>query len=185
MCTSRSIPLILVSVLGLAGAAFASDAKNGLGAAVGLGQPISEGDIKPWNFTILPDGTNLPPGSGMATQGAQIFEEKCSACHGEGGKGASNPALITDQPLKGNGIEANKTIKNFWGNPTTLFGYIRQAMPWPAPRTLSDDQVYALVAYILAGNKLIDQNAVMDAKTLPKVKMPNRNNFIIRFPDLI
>ena len=185
MFTSRLIPLALVSALGLAGAAFASDAKNGLSASVGLGQPISEADIKPWNLTIMPDGTNLPPGSGIATQGAQIFAEKCAACHGQGGKGASNPALITDQPLNGKGIEANKTIKNFWGHPTTLFDYIRRAMPWPAPRTLTDDQVYALVAYILAGNKLIDPNAEMDAKTLPKVQMPNRKNFIIRFPDLI
>jgi cytochrome c len=175
----------VISALGLAGAALASDARNGLGEPVGLGQPISESDIKPWNLTIMPDGSNLPPGSGTAAAGAQIFDQQCAVCHGKGARGGRNPALITDLPLRGHGIEANKTIKNFWENPTTLFDYIRRAMPWPAPRTLTDDQVYSLVAYIFAGNKLIDQDAVMDAKTLPKVKMPNRGNFIIRFPNLI
>ena len=185
MSMSRMLPLLLASAISFGGAALASQAKNGLGAPVGLGQPITEQDVKPWNLTILPDGTNLPPGSGTASAGAQIFAQQCAACHGEGGKGAKNPALITDQPLKGHGIEANKTIKNFWEHPTVLFDYIRRAMPWPAPRTLTNDQVYALVAYILAGNKLIPQDETMDAKTLPKVKMPNAGNFIIRFPDLI
>jgi mono/diheme cytochrome c family protein len=134
---------------------------------------------------VLPDGTNLPPGSGTAAKGAVIFADQCAGCHGEGGKGGRNPALITDQPLTKGVIEANKTIKNFWAYSTTLFDYIRRAMPWPAPRTLTDDQVYSLVAYILAGNKLIGEDDVMNAETLPKVKMPNRDNFIVAFPDKI
>ena len=166
----------------LTGVAFAAD-KNGLGSSVGLGEKLSEADVKAWDISILPDGTNLPTGSGTAAQGAKIYEEKCMACHGENAKGATNPALITDAPLVG--IDANKTIKNFWAYPTTLFDYIRRAMPWPSPRTLTDDEVYALSAYILAGNKLIDANDVMNAQSLPKVKMPNRDNFIIRFPDRI
>jgi mono/diheme cytochrome c family protein len=185
MSTSKKLSLALVAVFGLGGVAFAADAKNGLGSTVGLGIPIAESDVQPWSYTILPDGTNLPPGSGAAAVGAKIYAEKCSSCHGVDAKGGSNPALITDLPLKGNGIEANKTIKNFWENPTTLFDYIRRAMPWPAPRTLTNDEVYALVSYILAGNNIIDKNAVMDAKTLPKVEMPNHGNFIIRFPDMI
>jgi cytochrome c len=185
MSTSKKLSLALVAALSIAGAALAADGRNGLGSPVGLGKPITESDIQPWNYTILPDGANLPPGSGVAEAGAKIFADKCAACHGEGGKGARNPALITDQPLKGNGIEANKTVKNFWENPTTLYDYVRRAMPWPAPRTLTNDEVYALVAYILAGNNIIDKNAVMDATTLPKVEMPNRGNFIIRFPNLI
>ena len=185
MFTSRTLCFALATAIGLAGAALASDAKNGLGAPVGLGQPITERDIQPWNYTILPDGANLPPGSGLAEAGATLFADKCSSCHGAGGKGASNPALITNQPLTRGNIEANKTIQNFWENPTTLYDYIRRAMPWPAPRTLTNDEVYALVAYILAGNNIIDQNAVMNAETLPKVQMPNRGNFIIRFPDMI
>jgi mono/diheme cytochrome c family protein len=176
-----------VAVLALcvgAGTVFAAE-KNGLGQPIGLGQKVTEGDIKAWDITILPDGTNLPPGSGTAAQGAKVYAEKCVACHGEGGKGGANAALISDLPLTGKGIEAFKTIKNFWANSTTIFDYVRRAMPWPNPRTLSDDEVYALTAFILAGNKLIGENDTVNADTLPKVKMPNRDNFIIKFPDKI
>ena len=174
-------------VTALAASALAADDKNGLGARPGLGQPITESDIKAWDITILPDGTNLPPGSGIASVGAKVFIDKgCSQCHGDGAKGGgSNAALITDYKMPPGDIFANKTIKNFWANSTTLFDYIRRAMPWPAPRTLTDEEVYALCAYILAGNKIIEENAVMDAKTLPQVKMPNRDNFILRFPERI
>jgi S-disulfanyl-L-cysteine oxidoreductase SoxD len=185
MSMSKTISLAAL-ILGSVSFYALADDTHGLGNRPNLGTPITESDIKPWDISILPDGTNLPPGSGTAEKGAKIYVEKgCNACHGDGGKGGSNPALITDKPLVGGGIEAAKTIKNFWGHPTTVFDYIRRAMPWPAPRTLSDDEVYSLVAYILAGNKLIDEKAVMDAKTLPQVKMPNRDNFIIRFPERI
>ena len=80
---------------------------------------------------------------------------------------------------------SNKTIANFWAYPTTLFDYVRRAMPWPTPHTLTDDEVYAVCAYLLASNELIPQDQVMDAQTLPKVKMPNHDNFIIKFPDRI
>jgi S-disulfanyl-L-cysteine oxidoreductase SoxD len=179
------VSLAALVALSLSSAAFADD-KNGLGNKVGLGKPITEADIKPWDITILPDGTNLPAGSGTAAVGAKLFSEKgCNACHGEGGTGGSNGAVITDVPLAGRGIEASKTIKNFWSNATTVFDFIRRAMPWPNPRTLSDDEVYALTAFILAGNKLIPPDAVMDAKSLPQVKMPNKDGFIIKFPDRI
>jgi cytochrome c len=152
----------------------------------GLGQPISEADIKAWNITILPDGTNLPPGSGTAAQGAKLFVEKgCVACHGEGAKGANAAALVGNPSLTANGIESNKTIANFWAYSTTLYDYIRRAMPWPQPRSLSNEETYSLVAYILSLNKIIGENDTMNAETLPKVKMPNRENFIVRFPDKI
>ena len=83
------------------------------------------------------------------------------------------------------GIASNKTIANFWAYPTTLFDYIRRAMPWPTPHTLTDDEVYAICAYLFAANKLIPQDQAMNAQTLPKVKMPNHDNFIIKFPDRI
>ena len=179
------VSLAALVAFSLSSVAYADD-KNGLGNKVGLGQPITESDIKPWDITILPDGTNLPPGSGTASVGAKLFSEKgCNACHGEGGTGGSNGAVISDVPLAGRGIEATKTIKNFWSNPTTVFDFIRRAMPWPSPRTLTDDEVYALTAFILSGNKLIPPDAVMDAKSLPQVKMPNKDGFIIKFPDRI
>jgi cytochrome c len=85
----------------------------------GLGKPISEADIKGWNITVLPDGTNLPPGSGTAAQGAAIFAQKCVGCHGEGGKGGSARALVGAPSITAAGIEAEKTIGNFWADPTT------------------------------------------------------------------
>jgi cytochrome c len=149
-----------------------------------LGKPIDEAAIAAWDISILPDGTGLPKGSGTPAQGAPIFAEKCSACHGENGKGGIASGLVSD--VKIDSISASqKTIKNFIGNSTTIFDFIRRAMPFQAPHSLTDDEVYALTAYILSENKLIGANDVMNAETLPKVKMPNRDNFIIRFPDRI
>ena len=186
MSISKILPIAAVLTLVVMPGVSAQDAKNGLGARPGLGVPITDADIKAWNITILPDGTNLPAGSGTAAVGAKLFIDKgCNQCHGDNAAGGKNAALITDQKLEPGDIFANKTIKNFWANSTTLFDYIRRAMPWPTPRTLSDDETYALTAYLLAGNKIIDEKTVMDAKSLPQVKMPNRDNFILRFPDRI
>jgi S-disulfanyl-L-cysteine oxidoreductase SoxD len=151
----------------------------------GLGKPIVESDIKQWDIAVLPDGTNLPAGSGTPAQGAKIFAEKCSACHGDAAKGGVAPyypALVGGQPLT-SGIDTVKTIANYYAYATTIFDYTRRAMPYNMPRSLTDDEVYALTAYILAQNKLIGDNDVMDAKTLPQVKMPNRDNFIMPYPD--
>ena len=151
-----------------------------------LGKPITDADIKPWDITVLPDGTNLPAGSGTAAQGAKLYVDKgCSLCHGPNGKGGPNPTLVGNPSLTADGIASTKTIANFWAWPTTLFDYIRRAMPWTSPHTLSDDEVYALCAYLFAANNLIPEDEVMNAQTLPKVKMPNHDNFIIKFPDRI
>ena len=167
-----------------AGAAFAQS----LGVqSPNIGKPLSEADIKAWDISVLPDGTNLPAGSGTSAQGAKIYAEKCVACHAEGGKGGGAPGagpLVGGAPLT-NGIDTAKTIANYYAYATTVFDYIRRAMPYNAPRSLADNEVYALTAYILSENKLIGASDVMDAQTLPKVKMPNHDNFIIRFPDRI
>jgi cytochrome c len=149
-----------------------------------LGKPIDEAAIAAWDISILPDGTGLPKGSGTPSQGAPIFAEKCAACHGDNGKGGEAAALVSDRELAGISA-AQKTIRNFWPYSTTIFDFIRRAMPAQMPHSLTDDEVYALTAYILVGNKLIGANDTMDAQSLPKVKMPNRDNFIIRFPDRI
>jgi mono/diheme cytochrome c family protein len=149
-----------------------------------LGKPIDEAAIAAWDISILPDGTGLPKGSGTPAQGAPIFAEKCAACHGDNGKGGEAAALVSDRELAGISA-AQKTIRNFWPYSTTIFDFIRRAMPAQMPHSLTDDEVYALTAYILAENKLIGANDTMDAQSLPKVKMPNRDNFIIRFPDRI
>ena len=170
---------ILAAVLLLAGVTEISSAETPR-----LGKPIDEAAIAYWDISIMPDGTGLPKGSGTPAQGAPIYAEKCSACHGDNGKGGIAAALVSDVRI--NSISASqKTIRNFIGDSTTIFDFIRRAMPFNAPRSLGDDEVYALTAYILAENKLIGANDVMNAETLPKVKMPNRENFIIRFPDRI
>jgi len=149
-----------------------------------LGKPIDETAIAAWDISILPDGTGLPKGSGTPAQGAVVYADKCALCHGDNGKGGSAAALVSDREIAGISA-AQKTIKNFWPYSTTIFDFIRRAMPFQTPRSLTDDEVYALTAYILAENKLIGANDMMNAQTLPKVKMPNRENFIIRFPDRI
>src|SRR5580698_8892012 len=171
MSTPR--PILFVAALVLATTADLSKAET-----PHLGKPLDEAAIANWDISILPDGTGLPKGSGTSAQGAVVFAEKCSACHGDNGKGGAAAALVDDRKLAG--ISASqKTIKNFWPYATTIFDFIRRAMPFTAPRSLSDDEVYALTAYILAENKLIDAKEAMNAETLPKVKMPNRDNFII------
>ena len=154
-----------------------------LAAGPNLGKPIDTAEIAAWDISILPDGTGLPPGSGTPAQGAPIYAQKCALCHGEGGKGGISAAVVGGAPVTS--MSSTKTIANFWPYATTVFDFIRRAMPATQPRTLSPDQVYALVAYIFAENKLIGEADVMNAETLPKVKMPNRDNFIIRFPDRI
>jgi S-disulfanyl-L-cysteine oxidoreductase SoxD len=177
MSTLKSLAALIV-VFGV-GAAFAQSPK--------LGRPIPEADIQAWDITILPNGAGLPAGQGTPQEGAKIFAEKCSACHGDSAKGGVAPfypSLVGGQPLT-NGIETPKTIANYYAYATTVFDYIRRAMPYNAPRSLPDSEVYALTAYILSLNKLIGENDVMDAKTLPQVKMPNRDNFIMPYPDRI
>ena len=172
----RAISTVSIWLVMMTGAALAETPN--------LGKPIDEATIAPWDISILPDGTGLPKGSGTPAQGAPIFAEKCAACHGDDGKGGAANAVISDRELAGISA-AQKTIRNFWPYSTTVFDFIRRAMPFQMPHSLSDDEVYALTAYILAGNKLIGANDTMDAQSLPKVRMPNRDNFIIRFPDRI
>ena len=151
-----------------------------------LGKPVGEADIKAWDISVLPDGSNLPPGSGTPAEGAKLYVDKgCNQCHGDNGKGGPSNVLVGNPSLTADGITSNKTIANFWAYPTTLFDYIRRAMPWPTPHTLTDNEVYAICAYLFAANNLIPQDQAMNAQTLPKVKMPNHDNFIIKFPDRI
>jgi mono/diheme cytochrome c family protein len=182
------LPLVWLSLLG-AGPLVAADVTP---ASPHLGRPVRVADAARWDIEILADGTGLPPGDGTAAQGASIFSAKCSVCHGDGGRGTAlsrsgapaPPALVSDQKLRGMD-ESRATIANYWPYAPPLFDYIRRAMPWTEPRSLTDHEVYALTAYILAENKLIDAKQVMNARTLAKVAMPNRNGFLPRFPELM
>ena len=170
------VSAVALCAAALSASAFAAETPN-------LGQPISPADLAPWDITIMPDGKGLPAGSGTAKQGEPIFAQKCSACHGEKGVGGI-AAPVTAGPPKAS-LDGGKTIANFWPYATTIFDFVRRAMPANAPKSLSNQEVYALTAYLLYLNKLIGENDTIDAKTLPAVKMPNVNNFIIRFPERI
>jgi S-disulfanyl-L-cysteine oxidoreductase SoxD len=160
----------------LSGAAFAAESPN-------LGEPISEADLAPWDINIMPDGTGLPVGSGTATEGAPIFVQKCAICHGAQGEGGEARALNAGPPAAT--LDGGKSIANFWPYATTVFDFIRRAMPPTAPNTLPAEEVYALTAYVLYLNEIIGENDVIDKDTLPEVRLPNRDNFIIRFPERI
>jgi cytochrome c len=149
-----------------------------------LGQVVTQADIAAWDISIAPDGKGLPPGSGTARQGAELFAAKCAACHGANGTGQPGQ---TAPPLVGGvgsltGPTPVKTVGSYWPYPTTLFDYVRRAMPLYQPQSLSNDEVYALAAYVLRLNGLITDQQVMNARTLPRVTMPNRANFFVVYP---
>ena len=141
-----------------------------------LGAPIDQQTLTAIDYTILPDGDGLPPGSGTAVEGLTVYRQNCLACHGEGGSGSVNDvlaggigSLASDKPLR--------TIGSFWPYATTVFDYVRRAMPLPNPGVLSDDELYAVTAYLLYVNDIIGENELMSAKSLPLVQMPNRDGF--------
>ncbi len=146
-----------------------------------LGKPISPADLAPWDLSIGPDGAGLPAGKGSAKEGKQVFAEKCAYCHGAEGQGTPADRLVGGQGTLASDTPV-KTVGSFWPYATTLFDFVRRAMPLNQPQTLTSDETYAVSAYILAANGIIKPGEVMNAKTLPKVKMPNQGNFFIVYP---
>ena len=143
-----------------------------------LGKAASPEEIVSWDVSIGPDGKGLPPSSGTPQQGEQIYVAKCIGCHGEKGAGKPNDRLVGGQELLAPGQAPVKTVGNFWPYATTVFDYVRRAMPLNDPKSLRDEEVYAVVAYILRLNGIIGENETMDARTLPAVRMPNRDGFV-------
>ena len=176
---NRSI-LAAVAVMALAGCAgFAPDAPTPPRPTVGYGKPISEADITPWNIDIrTSDGRGLPRGRGTAAEGKKIYDAKCLACHGADAKGGS----VYGTMVGGIGSFTTNTRVltpgSMYPYALILFDYIRRAMPMDKPQTLTPDEVYALSAYLLNLNELIQADGVIDQNTLPKIQMPNRNGFI-------
>ena len=142
----------------------------------GLGKPATAEQIVAQDIDVRPDGVGLPIGSGTAAQGAVIFATTCAACHGAGGVGGPGGTLVITTPAPSKRPE--KVIGNYWPYATTVFDYIRRAMPFNAPGSLTNDEVYALTAYLLTANKLLDERTVLTAKTLPKVVMPAQKRFV-------
>jgi cytochrome c len=146
----------------------------------GFGQPASDAELTRF-YSSLPDGRDLPKGSGTVAQGKVVYEAQCVACHGENLQGGLGDRLIGGRGTLVNADPSKapvKTVESYWPYATTLFDYIKRAMPLTTPDTLSDDDVYALCAYILARAGIVDADARMDARTLAGVPMPNRDGFI-------
>ena len=146
-----------------------------------LGVAVSAEDVARWDISIPPSGAGLPAGSGTVAKGESVYTEKCQSCHGA--KGAGKPA---DALVGGIGSLATatpvRTVGSYWPYATTLFDYTRRAMPLTSPLSLSNDEVYAVTAYVLYLNGIIPADATMNAQSLPAVKMPNREGFISDWP---
>jgi len=146
----------------------------------GFGAPATPGELSKF-FSIPPDGRGLPPGSGTAAKGAQVYAQSCTACHGDQLQGNPQKGIGGDRLIGGRGTLATKTpiktVESYWPFATTLFDYIKRAMPFSAPGSLSDDDVYSVVAYILSQAKIIQPTDTMNATTLATVAMPNRDGF--------
>jgi S-disulfanyl-L-cysteine oxidoreductase SoxD len=142
-----------------------------------LGRVAGADEVKAWSISIPPSGVGLPAGSGSVQQGLAVYTAKCVACHGE--KGVGKPA---DAMAGGKGTlasaDALRTVGSYWPYATTLFDYVRRSMPVNAPMSLSNDEVYAVTAYMLNINAIVPAEAVMNAQTLPQVAMPNRAGFV-------
>ena len=167
----RELHIAVLAALALA-CATAAQAQN----PYGIGRAATPAEIAGWNIDIDREGHNLPPGGGTVSHGHQVSDQQCAACHGAKGEGG-----VGDQLVGGQGTLATpkpvRTVGSYWPYAPTLFDYIRRAMPQNAPQSLSNDDVYAVSAYVLNLNGLLPADAVLDAKTLPAIKMPNRSMF--------
>ncbi len=150
-------------------------------AGLGLGRPPTPREIAAWDIDVRADGRGLPAGRGDVAQGREIYARKCQACHGAGGQGGLVEPLAGGQGSLASAHPV-RTVGSYWPYATTLFDYVRRAMPFDAPQSLSAHEVYALSAYILFQNGVVPAGAVMDARSLPKVRMPNRGGFITSDP---
>ncbi len=149
-----------------------------------LGEPVTAEEVAKWDISIAPDGATLPPGQGDAERGAEVYEVHCQRCHGRSARGGEGFAdalaggvgsLDGDKPVK--------TVASYWPYATTIFDYVRRAMPYDRPMSLSDDDVYAVTAYLLTLNDIIENDQVLDADSLPDVVMPNRGGFVLYWPE--
>jgi cytochrome c len=148
-----------------------------------LGHAASDSEIAAVNIDVNADGEGLPPGSGTHAAGAVVYASMCASCHGAKGEGvAPNPRLIGRDPKEGfpfgNDVKLAKTVGNYWPYATTLYDYIHRSMPFAAPGSMKPNEIYGVIAFLLAENEIIPKDAVIDAKSLPKVKMPARDRFV-------
>ncbi|MBN9598313.1 MAG: cytochrome c [Afipia sp.] len=177
MSTLKTVLGSAVLVGLLSSAAFA----QAINDRYGFGTKVDPAELSGF-FAIPPDGRGLPPGSGTGTQGAKVFAENCAACHGDKLEGNPAKGIGGDKLIGGRGSLATKTpvktVESYWPYATTLFDYVKRAMPFSAPGSLKNDEVYAVVAYILSEGKIIKPTDTVNAETLPKIAMPNKDGFV-------
>ena len=164
-------------------AAFVLGALPATAAGPELGRPATPEEIARVDISIAPDGATLPPGSGSVAQGAEVYAAQCVACHGERGGGGEGLVQLTGGLGSLTSDEPVKTVTSFWPHASTVFDYIRRAMPLQAPQSLTNEEVYAVTAYILSVDDIVPPDAVLDAETLPEVEMPNADGFIAWWPE--
>ena len=143
----------------------------------GVGKAPSAEEIRTWDIAVGPEGKELPPGKGTAKDGAAIYAQQCAGCHGQTGIEGPFDRLVGGQGTL-NTSRPVKTVGSYWPFATTVWDYINRAMPTDKPGSLTPDQVYALTAFLLYRNGIVQESDVMDAQSLPKVRMPNRNGFV-------
>jgi len=172
---SRSAKLVYGAVvLTAALAALPAVAKVG---EYGIGEPATPEEIAGWDIDIRPDGKGLPPGSGSVEDGEMLYEEKCASCHGSFGEGvgrypvlAGGEGTLTDE-------RPDRTVGSYWPYASTLWDYIHRAMPFPQPQSLTDEEVYAITAYVLNLNDIVDDDFVLTQDNLASIEMPNKDGF--------
>lgn len=179
MFISRLVLIVLCS-LGIGGGplAWSHSSPGQSGNTYGIGQAATQQEIEAWNIDINPQGKGLPPGKGSVQEGETVFLQYCAFCHGATGiEGPNNKLVGGADSLHTN--RPSKTVGSYWPYATTLYDYIFRAMPFTAPQSLTPDQVYALVAWILFRNGILEETVTLDAQTLPRVRMPNRAGFVV------
>lgn len=180
MCSRNILMIALTTVIGLGlGDLWAEDTTERLERthSYGIGQPATNKEIHAWDIDVVPTGEGLPPGRGTVKEGSVVFAARCAACHGPTGQEGPMDRLVG-----GAGTLASqkpvKTIGSYWPYATTLYDYVHRAMPFPAPQSLAPDEIYSVVAWLLYRNGIIPEDFVLDAQSLPRISMPNRQGFV-------
>ena len=174
--SSRTAPIAAALIL-VTSASFAATP-----APPKLGRPATPDEIARIDISIPPDGKGLPSGSGSVAQGAMVFAQKCAVCHGANAEGTPSGDRLVGGIGSLNSANPVKTVGSYWPYATMVFDFVRRAMPWNAPKSLTNDEVYATVAYILSLNGIIKDTDVLNKDTIMKVQMPNRDGFIDLYP---
>ena len=163
----------LLALLVAASAASAADESE----RTGLGHEATAGELQAAGFTVFPDGKGLPEGQGTAREGSAVYQQFCAACHGRNAEGEDDAALVGGRDSL-TSERPRRTVESYWPYATTLWDYVRRSMPYESPGSLTDDEIYAVVAHLLNLMGLVGEDDVLDRESLPKIEMPNRDGFV-------